>query len=693
MNGFVAAAAPDETADAFATALRACLDAPDPDAALLGFAPELPRGALLPQGQGLHGGVTPPQLSGFAAWLVANALIAKGRGAEVQGLLIRFADLFTPDHSQGEGLYSYCVPKFPYLYKPIIDLALEEGDQSKLIDLVLQAKSVRHLPPATHSADPLVADLLAHPNAARFGGLDIAPAWLLDRQERIAALGPMDWTRERVQEFQALQIESALCAEEPERALPLIEERLPDYLAGAAPGDSHFEFDAICVFAALGRFDEALVTARALVRRGYGLAWRFNLASAAEMGWTQEMRQNEWLGPLAETEPYRRFMHEEVERTPHDEKDPAQNPFCFVRDGELGGKKRKRCFVSRKFIEPGEPVVRIRRLFERAGDGGFEIAAKGAFEASPWQEVRWQFETETVPLVALFPRRWTQLASWECPEIAAFDHDLVRRPEAFDLVHAVEIIAEDEQPPISYSWSKGPGQHDRWAYAFDPYAGDNGHGDAVNFAWRLIRAGHRDGIVRLAGELPDEKADKVFAMLATFADDGLRQAAARHFGRPDLPDVIALAFTDRLSFESHARLAEYGGAEPRFRAGLVAAMRAYGLHIYSNYRPTVDWFLQGLEHYVMAGGGQLLFFLIDHPEDDPILATMLEKVWLPDRAGGSIDAYRNTQPFYLRTALLHLARHAPERLADWLGQAWIRESHDSPKQRETMRLLKTWMPK
>lgn len=607
------------------------------------------------------------------------------------GLLIRFADLFTPEHSQGEGLYSYCLPEFPYLYKPLIDLALEEGDQSKLINIVLQCDSARDLPPKTHTADPLVADLLAHPNAARFGGLDVAPAWLLKRQERIASLGEMDWTRARVQKFQALQIENALCAEVPARALPLIAERLSDYLGGRAQGDSHFEFNAICVFAALGRFDEALATARTLVRRGYQLAWRFSLAAAAGMSWTQEMRQNEWLGPLAGTEAYERFMREEIERAPHDEKDPAQNPLCFVRDGVLGGKKRKRCFVSRKFIEPGEPVIRIRRLFERASDGDFEIAAKEAFEQSPWQEVRRQFETETVPMTALFPPRWTRLSSWECPEIAAFDHNLVRRPEAFDLARAVKIIAEDEQPPIPFTWIRWPEEGDRW-YAFDPYAGDDGHGDAVNFAWRLIKAGHRDGIVRLASALPEAKADKVFAMVAGFADDRLRQAAAGHFGSPELPDMMALAFTKRLSLAQHVTLAEYGGAQPRFRSGLVAAMRAYGLHIYSNYRPTVDWFLQGLEHYAMAGGGQLLYFLIDHPEDDPILATMLEKTWLPDKAGGSIHAYRNAQPFYLRTALLHLARHAPERLPDWLGQAWIVGSHGSPEQRETMRLMKKWLP-
>jgi hypothetical protein len=55
-----------------------------------------------------------------------------------------------------------------------------------------------------------------------------------------------------------------------------------------------------------------LALARALVRHGYGLRWRFNLDIAKTMAWTQAMRQNEWLGPLAQTPAYWTFVEEEV---------------------------------------------------------------------------------------------------------------------------------------------------------------------------------------------------------------------------------------------------------------------------------------------------------------------------------------------------------------------------------------------
>ena len=34
--------------------------------------------------------------------------------------------------------------------------------------------------------------------------------------------------------------------------------------------------------------------------------------------------------------------------------------------------------------------------------------------------------------------------------------------------------------------------------------------------------------------------------------------------------------------------------------------------------------LQDLEHFSLGGGCQLLYFLIHHPEDDEVLATMIE---------------------------------------------------------------------
>lgn len=66
--------------------------------------------------------------------------------------------------------------------------------------------------------------------------------------------------------------------------------------------------------------------------------------------------------------------------------------------------------------------------------------------------------------------------------------------------------------------------------------------------------------------------------------------------------------------------------------------------------------------------------------DDWVLATMIEKEWLPDGVGtGGYEAYRNVQTFYYRAAVLNRLLHAPERLDFWLTTDWVVKRCDRPK--------------
>jgi hypothetical protein len=399
------------------------------------------------------------------------------------------------------------------------------------------------------------------------------------------------------------------------------------------------------------------------------------------------MRQNEWLAVLAETPAYHRFLAEDLPAASLSE-GPEVNPLCLVKDGVWTGKKDKRCVLSRKPIRPGEPVVRFRKLFNRSADGGLDIAAREAFMASPWQVARDQFDSDVIQLSVLFPRNSTVDAKLDgAPYIHSIVYDLARNPGSLDIVQVVATIAEHAPPAIDYSWEKSNGL-DRWVSAYPPFAGARGHGDAVNLVWRLIKAGFREPIIKAAKALPGAKADKLFAMLATFDDPRLRQAAARHFELPELPDIMDVTFKDRLTLGDHDLLASFGSENPRYRAGITAAMQAYGLHIYSNYRPTADWFLAGLGHYVNAGGSALLYLLIDHPEDDPILDTVITTGWLPDKGRESSDEYPNARPFYVRAALFHLARHKPDQLSAWLAPDALARWSAMAYDRETLGLLK-----
>jgi hypothetical protein len=262
------------------------------------------------------------------------------------------------------------------------------------------------------------------------------------------------------------------------------------------------EFGAVCAFAALGRFDDALGLARALVRRGYGQNYRF-FKPEKEETWISESLQ-----PIVQTVKYRAFLAE-IAEGPLAQDDPASNVLCAVRNDILGGKTKKRCWLTKKLIAPGDPVVRFRRLHEHAHDGDFDAAAKAAFESPPWAHARQQFETDTIPLAGLFPR-WRYPSGWQASAIAAFHYDVARNPAAFDLDRAIHIIAAHAPRKIRLNWEQGPKTR---TLAFKPFAADAGHGDGVDLAWRLLKAGFVKELFRRVSGLLASQADKYLPCL------------------------------------------------------------------------------------------------------------------------------------------------------------------------------------
>lgn len=700
------------TPEAFAHALRQCLEAPEPDAALISFKDEVLQAAAL-IGTQAHVDLRGKALiSGFAAVMLARAYLRSGRLDLMTSFLEQFALCWaippSPETAAGQpwlearlsymreltepdDALQYFRISYPYVYLELIAAAAVRADQADLVRLILAFSSYRGKKHDARDQGPLVAELADLPAAAAFGPFRFDPATILDRQEEALRLGPLDWLLEHIQSFEALLLENALLSEQPERGLPLIDARLEALLTGPVGDDHHFVFNAICILSTLGQLERALDAARRLVRRGYGLPWRFSIerADVRPGDWTKQMRQDEWLAPLHALPAYEAFLDEDIRAPRALPPGPAATPPCAVHDGELGGRAAKKCFVSGVKMAPGTPIVRMRRLRGISAEDNFDIADQAAFRASQWQEARTALETCTMPVSWLFPHPRGQQGSWDSPLIAEFCADVARDPGALDVDRAVMLLATFEPPPMRFLWT--PARYE-WREPFAPFVGDDMHGDAARLTWRLLRTGQGPEMLRVLATLPHPQADKVFALLATFDIPEIRAAAATHFDLPDLPEIMELVFASRLTFEDHLRLADHGAAHPRFRAAMVAAMRAYALHLYSNMHVTADWFLQGLEHYAYAHGCQLLFLLIHHPQEDPVLAKVLETGWLP-RSSNTYDGYDNAAPFYLRTAMIHIALHHPEQLDTWVDSERLRAMSTMAKDRETFRLLEAYRKK
>jgi len=673
--------------DRLANRLRAALDSDNPDRALiaLGAEPDLIRRVPWQ-------GNRPHKLAGLAVALTAGALNRSGRTGDVPAFLGTMADaLIARNRGDDHEIHRFrLISLFPFLWYPAIAASIATQDYAAAMKATMDvSESMRVWPDRFDLADdPVVGPLLRHRAISRYDPFGIDCHWLLERQEEVLQAAALDRSLRKVYDFEELFLLNALRTKQPERAMPIIEGRgLSGGLPLAAVVDSacdSLELYAVCVLAAVGRFDEALALARALVASGYnGLsAFEVDVAGATI---------NESLGPLSKTPAYQAFREQELRKDPFPAGDPTVNPLCALRDDVWQGKNKTRCGLSETWIMPGDPVVRARRLFGHSSGGDFDIARKDAFDRSGWTVARQQFETDTIPLALLFPKFHQR--EWDAPAIAVLHWEIARDPAAFDLGRAVGVIADHRPDTIMTTWMTGLYPQSRlytWDPGIEPTVRDDGHGDAVNFTWRLLKAGFGPALFKEVAALPPAKADKVFAMLAMFDRTDCRRAAAEHFALPQLPDMMAAAFSERPSLDTHLAMADFADRHPRWRKALVDAMSAYALHLYSNYSPGADWFLEGLEHFSRARGCQLLYFLIHHPEDDEVLATMIEKEWLPRGDSGFRDAYGNANTFYYRTAMLNRMLHAPERLDFWLTSPLVTEYQKGRKDGEARRLVERW---
>ena len=670
------------------------------DAALLQLADLFPRIGELDAPTNRSGGQVPPTRLAVLLALLASAMNRSGHSSRVEGLLRSVGEAYWPKRpreSSDSGL-DRLTHLYPFLLVPLVDAALASGDPEWALRLMANVQGPAWGASANwFKDDEFIAEVLEHKAvAARLSRLP-SDAWILNRMLATRAVladgAALDFSKDRNVDFDTRLLRAALTADESAMAVSVVEEHLGERARLLRLCNDHLGFNCMLVLADVGRQDEAFALAKDIVRHGYSMFWRFNLEGAVSKPWTQAMRQNECLKTLAGTEAYRSWFDAELRYIAPSKGDPLT--FSHVSEGTWGGKKTTKCALTRVPIAPGEAVVRVRRYLDPVGPGKVENASVSAFEEGPAREAREQFEGFAMPLDRVFPDPRRVRAHWGNSDVAAFAYDLsfdLRGARTGgpgggpDLERAAMIIASASPPRPRFLWTD-PAAPQGWREAFPPFAQDRGYGDPVTLLWRLWRAGFGQQVIQRVAALDAPLADKAMAMVGTFNDPALRDAAAEHFGIQGLPETMDLAFKPRLKLDEHRTLADFGQQHPRYRAGMVAAMGAYGLHLYNTGGATVDWYLDGLEHYTSGHGSQLLYLLLHSPGEDDVLREMLRRELLPrDTSVGGYGYYGDTKSMYYRAACLHLAWHDPARLGVWQS-GWIAEKMTRSYDRATHKLL------
>lgn len=677
---------------ALAKTLKKLFAASDDTAVLAGLVKLEADCATLPMAARQNDSAAPPPLWCLVLGALAHRLLAMGRAADILPMLEQASDRFAPPRRH----YAYgthlgrLMWQAPFLSVPLILGALRTGEAE---DAMMQVHVyVKHSDLGrrawTHCSE-VVGDLLRDDTLAQVARLDMGVDWLLDRQlDARSMLTAPDFSRERFVDFDETLLATAIAADRFADVEVIVDAHLAAGDRLESLPDTHLGFNAFCVLAALGRHDDALALAKRMMRQGYAQGWRFQDGAGKIHDWVRLMGQEKCMSGLIAMPAYIRFLESCVKSGTLSRGDPEQALLADVYDGVWSGKKPMQCKLTKTRIEPGGAVVRLRRLFDHHGVGDIEIAEAKAFRRSGWQSVRARFEANALPLAALFPGRVQQDRIAGSPKIAALWADIAQTPDALDLDRIVAAIAADVPPPRRFGWrvdaNKGNCQP-----AFDPFAQDCGQSGVARLVWRLWKGGQMSGLLTSIATLPTAAADRLMVLIGCFDDAALRAAAARHFDLPDLPDMMALAFDSRQSLKQHRQMADFGRDNPRFRAGLVASMAADGLHLFSNYAPTIDWYLAGLTQFNLAKGSQLLWFLIHTPQDDPVLTQMLENRWLPTGTGsGGHDSYANAAHHYYRAAALHLAFNDADGFREWQKIDWMKAELTMAIDRKTLALLR-----
>lgn len=504
------------------------------------------------------------------------------------------------------------------------------------------------------------------------GPFDYDNAWLLEQQERLICANVLDERCEDTWRKYARHLHHLMDVKRVDDAL-LFSRNTLDKLNHI---EDHYDFYlyAINLFSLQGFIDEALSVLMILIRRRTHLHYFVNTDRDDIKAELRIGMKNLLASPQFKALHERYLMPNVVEN----EHEVNTGGFRSLSEKILGGKKRKRCAISRKLISPGEPVYRYRMM-----DGIEYIAGKAAFEASTLY-IQAQQQATDASCWRHFAERRAGQSEFDHPDIARF---IFERTEGkcFDAAEFICLIANPVVFPMRFKWVAGLDFTERHA-ADDFFVNDSLAGEFVNVCWVVMQCGHaRDIFAQLAQESPDI-ADPIYAMLATFDRPDCRAAAAAHFALPELPEMMARVFSSRLSLDNLLSLADFGLNNARFARALAVALSRYNLHLYSNYRPQVDWYLQGLEQYSKAKGSQLLYFFIHIPQHVPVLSAMLDRGVIPYGIGdGAYDAYHNSLNYFHHTAAMHCVLHSPDKLAHWMETPWIERLLTGAPLRETKR--------
>ena len=287
------------------------------------------------------------------------------------------------------------------------------------------------------------------------------------------------------------------------------------------------------------------------------------------------------------------------------------------------------------------------------------------------------------------PREYrTRNAQFDAPFI---NHFLATYSGAFDLEALLRKAATERGGDFTYKLNEGHGIHSNVLFADERNVNYCSNGDTVYLLYILKKCGYLEDIFKALPSLPEDFP----LLLMCFADAGIRQRVEEYMGIPGLAAMYDLAFAPhRLGVNDQVRLVDFGRRNPRFQELLGASLFRYGYHVYNQYTPKPDWFVQEFAHFSSAYCADVMLSLVSAPDALLQLRQIMEFGPGTYFEGGPMLSYGFDfcWPYFSRTILAYLALNGDSRLAAWqdaeLGQrALYMRMHKRLKTQKLMEAL------
>ena len=335
----------------------------------------------------------------------------------------------------------------------------------------------------------------------------------------------------------------------------------------------------------------------------------------------------------------------------------TDDPFTYLKKTTVTRANQK-CFFSGRKLEKGEHVYEANWFYGKVDKRVYFLEESLAEFPMARKNVKKYFE-DRYELKDFYHK------NFENP----FVNHLINSEDKYSAEKILDLIVYGNTAPHPNSWvslyewipSRDRKESERYVY-------ESIKGDYITLLWILLKCGYEDELVNAIDRYPAFYAPT----LLIFNRDSLFSKVIKKLNLESISSLYLKTRESRINLKEIKKLAASGIGNSGFTDALLESLERYEYHIYDNYNYTADWYIEELEHFSHAKGGNLLYFFIYDVFKIKKIREMYERKELPSGIGsGGWNGYDNSNIFFYEILLYYLTVNNSDEINFWKNGTMI----------------------